>query len=104
MYKKILKELNRGNCVLLDVRYKYRPKKYWDRFRLITPASCSYILHESEICDQDSFNESCFMRFIENIYFKNSADISNKAQEIVHTMRRYDESHNYHIIKVLVLK
>jgi hypothetical protein len=56
MYNKILKELEKGNALVLEVSGVY--DDCLNRHRLITPESCEYTNNSNE------FETSCFTKFI----------------------------------------
>lgn len=86
IYKKLLKELEKGNAVLLEVNG-------WDRFprhRIVTLTDCKYKL---DCEDSPEFSQSCFMNHIKTT-----------PLNIVTRMKEYDKENNLEIISMQVLK
>ena len=54
IYKKLLKELEKGNAVLLCVRIAFN----FSRIRLVTPNDCEYMNLDS---NEEYFERSCFV-------------------------------------------
>jgi hypothetical protein len=88
MYTKLLKELNKGNAVLLEIISR-NPSCYLPRYRIVTSNSCEY----SMIYSQEAFNISCFMHSRFNM----------NAESIVEEMQRFDLNHNYKIKKLSII-
>jgi hypothetical protein len=88
MYTKLLKDLNKGNAVLLEVNCIGK-KSFLPRYRLVTANSCEY----SMLFSAFGFSTSCFMwrRFNMN------------AKSIVFEMQYFDEAHHYEIKKLTVI-
>lgn len=88
MYKKLLKELIKGNAVLLEVVSK-RGTCYLPRYRLVTADSCEY----SMLYSYSAFATSCFMH----------SQFNMNASSIVFEMQRFDIAHGYEIKKLEVI-
>lgn len=85
IYKKILKELEKGNAVLLEVNG-------WDRlprYRIVTPTDCKYKIDKEEALE---FSQSCFMNHIKAT-----------PLNIVTRMEEYDGENGLKIISIRVL-
>jgi hypothetical protein len=101
VYRDILKELNKGNLVLVDVR-----QKLWvdgDRFRMLWGKKCVYDFIDSGN-DSTGFVRSCFT-LIENDHpnrhFYRAPKTTN---ELVLEMEKYDEDCELTIKDFMVLK
>lgn len=69
-YSDILKELKKGNAVLIYAENE----NSFERVRVVTPIGCEYFSHK------DVFSESCFMSNI----------IETTPEDIIKNMMRYD--------------
>jgi hypothetical protein len=100
MYKKLLRELNKGNAVLLEVvekRHSFLPGRDWvSRYRLVTPSSCKYSFLFSDKFER--FKVSCFMH--QNGLVKITPYTPNY---IVDAMKKYDKDDHYKIVKLQVI-
>lgn len=85
-YKKLLKELEKGNAVLLEVNGRDR----FPRHRIVTPTDCKYKL---DCEDSPEFSQSCFMNHIKTT-----------PLNIVTRMEEYDGNNGLEIISMRVLK
>lgn len=90
-YKKLLKELEKGNAVLLDVAGLFNTAK--DRYRLVSPETCEYTLADFK---GTNLSKSCFIDVIPE-YF-----LSSKV--IVKRMAQFDGNNGLEIRKMQVLK
>jgi hypothetical protein len=100
VYRDILKELNKGNLVLVDVRGE---NGLSDRFRLIEGKECIFdFIYTS---DETGFVRSCFTNikhddWTSTIYFR----LPKSTKELVLEMEKYDESCELKIKDFMVLK
>ena len=93
-YKKLLKELEKGNAVLLDVVGLFDIAK--DRYRLVSPEKCEYdnvyILNLPDTC----FSKSCFIKVLPEHLLN--------PESIVTRMEQFDGDNGLEIRKMQVLK
>jgi hypothetical protein len=86
MYKKILKELKKGNAVLVEVKTHSS-----FRYRLLTSESCKY--DYVDLRATSTFDKSCFM-YNELLNPKN----------IIERMEKFDSDFGFKITEIQVLK
>jgi hypothetical protein len=99
VYRDILKELNKGNLVLVDVRGENES----DRFRMIEGKECIFdFIYTS---DEIGFVRSCFTNIIQDNYTgTNFFRLPESTKELVLEMEKYDESCELKIKDFMVLK
>lgn len=76
IYRKILKELEKGNAVLLQVNIVGTFYNQPDRYRLVTPINCYYARFSEYHIGE--FSKSCFVS-------------NNNAFDIIKRMEKFDE-------------
>jgi len=91
IYKKLLKELEKGNVVLLAVGTYL----VFERYRLVTPNNCEYSFIDGLTEEGRYFSKSCFIP---------AASFLEVPKGIVDEMYKYDQTHNLKITKMQVLK
>ena len=100
IYKDILKELNKGNAVLIDVAYKNRGFPGQDRVRLVYGKTSKFDWLNGGI-DDGRFEDSCFcLKHIEN----NRWEWAKDSQELIENMESYDSENYLKIKQFVVLK
>jgi hypothetical protein len=100
IYKKILKELEKGNAVQLQVEEKDKLCDYNARFRLVTPLTCLFGYVMSFSWSSKKLNTSCFLS-------KGLLKYTPKEQlpiYIVARMEQYDRMCGLKIKNIQVLK
>lgn len=92
-YKKLLKELEKGNAVLLEAA----GLRQYPRYRLITPSNCEFIFVDFFADSKNTnFSKSCFLDYIPQE--KLTPEI------IINRMQAFDKKLRLEIRKMQVLK
>lgn len=113
MYDKLLKELKRGNAVLLHVDSSYRSsaKGEDERLRIVTPTSCDFI----QIMTYDHYYgycTNCYRRFVKSCFLEKNygrvlfPKVLNKylsPELIVYLMESFDKENDLKILDMVVL-
>jgi hypothetical protein len=90
-YENLLKELKKGNAVLVEV--EHRMWCSYDRYRIVTPDFCEFDYIYFEDFMSSGFSPSCFVLKHRTL----------EAEAMVSQMKRYDKREKLQITKMQVL-